>query len=517
MARLSIQDLLRPEAFPHEVRQLQLRETHISWVVLTGLFVYKIKKPVKLDFIDASTLELRRHYCSEELRLNRRLAPDLYLDVVPIASTSNGVVVNKGGPAIEYAVRMRQFATADELPKLLAAHRVDVSDMTVLGELLARFHLQSAVAPPGNATSAVYDSVLGNAMQLTAHAGPLDASARLDDLVVRTQEALHVLSTTFQLRQQDGFVRECHGDLHAANVVRLQGRLLPFDCIEFDPALRWIDVINDISFLVMDLMARERPDLAFAMLSRYLEVTGDYEGVRLLPFYAAYRALVRAKIDALSAEHAPDRAEDFRNRLQRRIRIADHWMQRRAGALVIMHGPSGSGKSWLSERLVQPLSAIRIRSDVERKRLAGIDVADSASAEVAHGIYSPQFSRRTYSRLVVCAEACCRAGVNVIVDAAFLDSSERERFRAVAERTAASYVIVSCQADRATLAARIRERDLGQRDASDASLVVLDDQLSRMQPFDAGEQQYVVSFDAREGLAIQHVIAEIAQRSRTAG
>jgi uncharacterized protein len=316
-ASFEIRDLLRPEAFRHAVTDLTLRETHISWVVLTGLFAYKIKKPLKLEFLDASTLERRHHYCEEELRLNRRFAIDLYVDVVAISRDRDRAVIGGSGPAVEYAVQMHQFAASDELPALLASNTVTACEIAALGELVARFHLQAAVSRwtgvPAR-TQAMYASILGNLDQLLAHLPGTESRERIDELVEWTHENAHALEQTLQVRERDGFVRECHGDLHSANIVRWRDRLLPFDCIEFDPQLRWIDAINDLSFIVMDLAHHERPDLAYALLSRYLEVTGDYEGVRVLPFYAVYRALVRAKVDAIGAEEIPSRTDEYRSR-----------------------------------------------------------------------------------------------------------------------------------------------------------------------------------------------------------
>ena len=329
---LAIRTLLRPEAFPHETGRIELRETHISWIVLTGSYAYKIKKPVRFDFIDASTLERRRHYCEEELRLNRRLAHDLYLEVVPITRTSAGPVVGGEGPAIEYAVRMRQFSASDELPALLAKNDVSVAEIGALGASLGRFHQGAAVAPASQAperTEQMYDAVLGNLAQLLTHIGSIEPSLGLSRLIDWTHDSARQLEQLLKERERSGFVREGHGDLHAANIVRSQGLLVPFDCIEFEPSLRWIDVMSDVAFLVMDLVSHQRADFAFLLLSRYLEVTGDYEGLTVLPFYAAYRALVRAKVDALTAEEVPDRAAEFRHRLGRRIRAAVSWTTRR--------------------------------------------------------------------------------------------------------------------------------------------------------------------------------------------
>jgi len=510
-----IRELLTAGAFHHPITKIELRETHISWIVLTGTFAYKIKKAVKFDFIDALSLERRRVLCEEELRLNRRLAPELYLDVVAIVRTSGGLLVGGDGPAIEYAVRMRQFPASEELPTLLAATDINDVEMEALGELLARFHLDAAVATPLRApekTEQMYQSVFGNLAQLLSHFHGEHAAA-LSHLIDWTHDTAQALERVFEMRERDGFVRECHGDLHAANIVRLQGQLIPFDCIEFDPRLRWIDVMNDVAFLVMDLASHDRSDLALVLLSRYLEVTGDYEAVLLLPFYAAYRALVRAKVDALAAEQVPARAAAYRDRLQRRIRAALEWATPRRPMLILMHGASGSGKSWLSRQLVPELRAIRIRSDLERKRMAGMQPTQSEPAGVREGIYSPHFSHRTYARLADHTEACLRAGFDVIVDAAFLDVTNRELFRALAKRVGAGHVIVACQAAPATLAERLIERSAGHSDPSDATLPVLDTQLREIKPFELAEQQDVVTVDTKEPDALRRTAAAVRRRS----
>lgn len=510
----SIEDLLRPDAFSHEVSELQLRETHISWVILTGAFAYKIKKSVKLDFIDASTLERRRHYCEEEVRLNRRLAPDLYLGVVAITLEKGRAVVGADGPAVDYAVRMRQFPASEEFPTLLARNDVDSAQMTTLGELLAKFHMNAAVAPTMRApekTEQIFASMFSNLTQLQGLCST-EQHTSLTRLLAWTRDTARELEPTFLLREREGFVREGHGDLHAANIVRHGGHLVPFDCIEFDPSLRWIDTIDDLAFLVMDLMGHEREDLATALLSRYLEVTGDYEGMRLLPFYAAYRALVRAKVDALTMQSVPARAAEFRERLNRRLLAAASWTTRRQPALILMHGASGSGKTWLSSRLVPEMPAIRIRSDLERKRLAHLSPAQSAAAGVREGIYSPRFSHRTYDRLENCAEICLRAGFSVIVDASFLEAKDREMFHALARTLGAPCTIVSCQTDPITLSKHILDRSATGADTSDATLAVLDTQLREFKSFAPSERPRVIAVDTQMPNVVEHVLREIHTR-----
>jgi aminoglycoside phosphotransferase family enzyme/predicted kinase len=512
---LDIRELLRPEAYPHPVEAIELRETHISWVVRTGAFAYKIKKPVKLAFIDASTLQRRHFLCEQELRLNRRLAPAIYIDVVPVARSGGRLVVGGTGPAIDYAVRMHQFAASDELPALLERDAVTIEQLTALGDTLAQFHLRAPVAPRKHApqrTERMYDSVLGNLAQLLTHLDSPQPAGQLGRLVDWTHERADSLEPTLQQREQSGFVRECHGDLHAANIVRLKERLVPFDCIEFDPNLRWIDVMSDIAFLVMDLASHNRADLAFVLLSRYLEVTGDYEGLRVLPFYAVYRALVRAKVDALMIENVPARAAEFRNRLQQRLTAAQAWTTPAPPRLILMHGPSGSGKSWLSAQLVPLLHAVRIRSDLERKRLAGIDVDEPAGARVREGIYASEFSHRTYARLADCAESCLHAGLSVIVDAAFLDVTDRRLLRTLAARLKVSCAIVSCESDPITLSQRVDERARERKDVSDATLAVLDAQLRGIQPFEPAEESCVIHIDTAEPHAVQRVTNAIRDR-----
>lgn len=509
---VDIRELMRPEAFTHPVGTIDMRETHISWVVRTGSFAYKIKKPVKLDFIDASTLQRRRFLCEEELRLNQRLAPQLYVDVVPIARTSAGSVVGGNGPVIDYAVRMQQFAASEELAALLESGSVDGTQLAALGETLAKFHMTTPVAPPKRAperTQQMYDLVLGNLAQLLAHLDSPQPSAQLGRLVDWTHDRADVLEPIFQMREQSGFVRECHGDLHVANIVRVCGRLVPFDCIEFDPRLRWIDVMSDIAFLVMDLSSHGRADLAFALLSRYLEVTGDYDGLRVLPFYAVYRALVRAKVDALMVENVPARAAEFHDRLWKRLTAAQAWIAPEQPRLILMHGASGSGKSWLSGHLVPALHAVRVRSDLERKRIAGIEATEQAAAHVREGIYTPAFNHRTYARLADCAESCLRAGLSVIVDAAFLETTDRRLLRTLAERLKVPCVIVSCEADPITLAQRVDRRLAEHHDPSDATLSVLDAQLREFQPFEPVEELCVIHVETGDPSAVQRVTDEI--------
>ncbi len=471
-------ELLKASAFAHPVTRLELRETHISWIILTGPFAYKIKKSVRLEFLDASTLALRRHLCEEELRLNRRLAADLYVDVCPITREAGVMRVGGSGAAVEYAVRMKQFESSQELSALLDQGGVSPEEIIRLAQRLATFHQDApeAANPDFPHTDQLHDTVLGNLAILLAH---LDGAVlpELRALIDWTHDRLHDSLEALRMRERCGFVRECHGDLHAGNIVRWAGELVPFDCLEFDPKLRWIDVMSDCAFLVMDLWAHGRQDLAWWFLNSYLERTGDYAGVRLLRFYAVYRALVRAMVDSLGARH---------DRLRMRIKTAAVFMNRPPPALYIMHGLSGSGKSWLSERLAVRLGAVRMRSDVERRRLAGAPTSDR---------YTPQFGRRTYARLIECAEGCLQGSMSVIVDAAFLEAEQRHLFRDLASRHRARYVIIHCVANAKVLAQRIAQRRQMHTDPSEAGIEVLELQLQKVEPLDADDASHAVVVD----------------------
>lgn len=511
-----IDELLVDAAYPHPVAHLQLKQTHISWVVLTGRFAYKVKKPVRYAFIDASTLERRRFLCEEELRLNRRFAPDLYLDVVSIVRDGGPLKVGGHGEPVEFAVRMHEFDPSQELAAQLAQNGVTAQDMNAFAAQLADWHLRAAVATapgPFGTFERVRAAMLENFALLRTHLSGARELKLLERLATWTDDSLARFEPLIHSRRQSGMVRECHGDLHARNIVRWRQQWLPFDCLEFDPDLRWIDVMSDVAFLFMDLMSRHREDLAHEFLSRYLEETGDFEGLRLLSLYAAYLALVRAKVDALGAETAgPEERQALETRLAERLTTAVRFMDAEPPALVIMHGVTASGKSWLSERLVSAIHAVRIRSDLERKRLAGIAPLARRVFGVGEGDYTAATTQRTYERLLECAESALDGACSVIVDATFLDPVHREMFRSLALRRRCRFLIVSCSTDAATLEARLDSRAHGGLDPSEATRGVLDHQLSSHQPLTAEELPHAVQIDTSRFTSADAGITQIRTR-----
>jgi hypothetical protein len=497
---------------------IRVAETHISWVLLTGEVAYKVMKPLRLSFLDYSTLERRRALCEEELRLNRRLAPDLYLGVSAIGGSPAAPRVDGAGEPIEYAVRMRQFAPQDELSALLAADAVSAADLAQLGAAIARFHVAAMPAPAGSTfgePDTVQRVTLDNFAELRAL--PEAAAWRtVVDNLERHVTALHAqLQAQMSARRAAGWVRECHGDLHCGNVVRWAGALTPFDGIEFDPKLRFIDVVNDVAFLTMDLVERRHAKLRHAVLQAWVEALGAWTALPLLPYYEAYRALVRAKVDALRALQLEAGS------VPRAAAVADCWrylawasarVAPRRPALLITCGLSGSGKTWLARQLASRLGALHVRSDVERKRLAGLEAhADSRSPPDA-GIYSLEFNERTYAHLLDCAAAALAAGESIVVDAAFLRHGERQRCLDLARSNGASFAIVQCTAPDEVLRQRVAARAVARNDASEAGLGVLARQPGYWEPFDTQQRASVVTVDTSDPAAIEHALERLTPR-----
>jgi uncharacterized protein len=438
----------------------QLIETHISWVLLAGELAYKIKKPVKLPFVDYGTLQARQHFCEEEVRLNGRLAPALYLGVTSITGTQQAPVIDGPGPVLEYAVRMRRFPPGALFSEKLAAGTLHAEHVDRLAELLAGFHehAERAGADSGFGSTAQRQSSALKALEGVQSVASPDEQARLSAWL---QAEGARLAPMWAARLANGRVRECHGDLHLANVIALEDGVAAFDGIEFDPALRWIDVLDDVAFVVMDLFAQGRRDLAFRFLNAWLDRTGDHEGLPALRFAVVYRALVRSMVARLSKAGALAR---------RYLDTALAWTQPGAPRLFITHGLPGSGKTFASQRLLEQQGAIRLRSDVERKRLFGLGLLEDSHAR-GLDLYDDQASARTYAHLFSMACMVVRAGYPVILDAAFLRRDERAPALALARELGVPLAIVACEAPLPVLQARLRER---KDDASEADVAVLE-------------------------------------------
>ena len=486
-----IASLLRPEAYPHPTGTIALLETHISWVLLSGPYAYKIKKPVSLGFVDFSTLERRRHFCQEELRLNQRLAADLYLDLVEIHGPPERAHLGGSGPVIEVAVRMRRFDQAGLLPEALATGAVTGDQLEAYAERLALFHDAAAVAPlggPYGTPEAVIAPAVANLEVLERLHPELGAST----LARWTEREADRLQPLFADRLAKGRVREGHGDLHLGNLVLHQGGVVGFDCLEFNPALRWIDALSDVAFLAMDLEQRLEPVLAGRLLNRWLSTSGDYAGLATWRWYVTYRALVRAKVlalrlEQLSAADAPDR-QALASQLRSYCALAHRVSGRtRPGPLLLTRGVSGSGKSHRARALCQRHGWIHLRSDVERRRLFGR--WGTALEPLRQGeAYAPSLTAELYDTLLPnAAEAVMQAGLPVIVDATFLKRQQRRVFIDLAERQQAPWLILDCPVTLEVARQRLAERQQKGMDPSEADEEVLLVQWAALEPLTAAE------------------------------
>jgi aminoglycoside phosphotransferase family enzyme/predicted kinase len=494
-------------------RPVEIVETHISWVILAGTFAYKIKKALDLGFLDFSTLEKRRFACEEEIRLNRRTAPDIYLDVVAIGGSADAPQFG-AGPVMEYAVRMRRFAREDGLDFLLARGALAPADIDAVAAMIAAFHAEaerSAGTAHGDPAQ-VRGDALANFAQMPVDGLNDDARKQLEHLRLWTLAEHARQAGRMEARRRSGFVRECHGDLHLANMVRLDGRIVAFDCIEFNPEMRWIDVINDIAFTLMDLRHRGRPDLARRVQDIYLENTGDWDGVVLLPFYLTYRAMVRAKVAAIRASGAAPGTEAHRAAMcdcHAHLQLACEFTRRGRGRLIITCGVSGSGKSHVSGGLIEVRDWIRLRADVERKRLAGLAPLEKSRSGPQQGLYTPAATARVYAHLAALAERLIGSGMTVIIDATFLKRAQRRSFGELAARLGVPLYILYIDAGRAELERRIAERNTRGKDPSEADGAVLATQIATAEPVAADEALHLLRLESGAGPDAAAVVAWI--------
>jgi uncharacterized protein len=509
-----IRALMNPALYAHPVAGFKLVETHISWVLLTGSYAYKIKKPVDLGFLDFSTLELRRYFCEEELRLNQRLAPQVYVDVVAITGSMDAPAINGAGDALEYAVRMREFDPAQQLDRLILRDRIDGACLATLAEDIAGFHEAAARVEPyadWGRPAQILHPVIENFDQIDALSPAGDFGAELDRLRAWSLAAHERLEPRFALRRQHGFIRECHGDLHLGNIAMIDGRAVPFDCLEFSPALRWIDVISEIAFLVMDLDYHGRTDLSVLFLNHYLHYRGDYPGMVCLDYYLVYRAMVRAKVACIRASQSGDDMERaaLLDQLRRHVALAAGYTRERRPALIITHGLSGSGKTTVTDTLLAHARALRIRSDVERKRLHGLAPDARSGSAPGGGIYDRVSGQQTYERLAECGAAVITAGYPAIIDATFLKRAQRDRFRALASELGVPLLILDFAAPEDALRERIQQRAAQARDASEAGLEVLGLQLREQEPLGRDELADVLTIDTTAPVDARALAARI--------
>ena len=504
-AHLALLDWLnQPQSYPHAVTAVRKIETHISAVFLTGDFAYKLKKPVNFGFLDFSQLAQRHQFCQMELQLNRRTAPQLYLDVVPIyqSKTAPQQISFSPQPGLvvcDYLVKMRQFDPDQVLSRYIK--RQDLSDQQAdaLAHAIAELHHIAEPIQAGHflgSPQCVLEPMTDNFPSLFAllqepsliiskpDIDLVSLKNRLNQLKLWTCNQHALLAPMIEQRQAEGHVRACHGDLHLDNITLLDDKPLLFDGIEFNDQFRWIDTLSDLAFLLIDLDYRQKPALAAHILNRYLQLTGDYSGLVLLRFYQTYRALVRAKITGLrylQLDPDSETANAALASLLSYIELAENYayLTHTQPTLFIMQGVSGSGKSYYANQIHQQTGAVIVSSDRERKRLFGIEPATRLNPAQRKKLYSNEMNGATYQRLYQACQSALQAGINVVADATFLQAKHRESFIQLAQNMQVNYLVVAIKPDPQQAEALINARIKQNTDPSDADARVMRYQLDQ--------------------------------------
>jgi len=505
-----IEDLRRPSAYDHASDPVELIETHISWVLLAGEFAYKIKKPVDFGFVDFSSLEKRLNCCREEMRLNGRLAPDVYLEVVPVILDATSKPQLYGtGPAIEYAVKMKRFSQDALFDKMLKRGELLPQHIDALAVEVAEFHRTTDVATADDeygGPQAVWQPVAENFRHIPSSSRFPQRTEQIDLLRNAAERELHSRGAIFRRRKSTGMIRECHGDLHLGNMIALDDNVVLFDCIEFNAGLRWIDVMSEIAFTVMDLEDRDRPDLAYRFLNAYLDQTGDYTGLEVLRYYLLYRATVRAKVAGIRlAQEADGKAQTADDQLcQSYLDLAEQYLQKPPPRIVLTHGMSGSGKSTVSQELLQVLPAVRLRTDVERKRTF-------PDIKAVDGRYSDEATAATYRKMCDGVRAAIKGGFTAIADATFLSRERREEFRDLANELGAALVILDITAPVDVLRKRVAARAAAGQDVSEADPSILEQQLNQRDTLEVDEAGQVIEVDTNSPVDFKVLAQRIHQ------
>ncbi|MEN9201749.1 MAG: AAA family ATPase [Thermostichus sp. DG02_2_bins_29] len=515
-----IQAMLDPAFYPHAVQApIQLIQTHISYILLTGDYAYKVKKPLNFGFLDFTSLEQRRHFCQEELRMNQRGAPGIYLEVLPITQSNGRFQLNgspESGDCVEYTLKMRQFPQENLLSNLLARGELTAALMEELGRVVAAFHAQTKTNDyirSFGQPERVREAFDENYQQTRRYIGGPQTAQQYQETQAYTDRFFAQRRDLFQQRLDQNRIRECHGDLHLGNICFWEGKLLLFDCIEFNESFRFVDVMYDVSYTVMDLDARHRPDLGNAYLNTYLEETGDWEGLKVLPIYLNRQAYVRAKVTSFLLDD-PTATEEVKveacQTAAQYYRLAWRYTRPKQGQIILMSGLSGAGKSTVARYLARQLNAIHIRSDAVRKHLAGIRLRERGGQE----IYTPEMTAKTYQRLVQLGTELALEGYTVILDAKFDRQDLRGMAIAQAQAQGIPLRILHCQAPMATLQERLQRRagrpsreggvdpttqgigdPLYAVDIADATAEMLSQQQVEWQDFTESEQSLVTAVD----------------------
>ncbi len=487
-----IQAMLEPGFYPHPVQdKIQLIQTHVSSVFLTGDYVYKMKKSVNFGFLNYETLDLRKHFCEEEIRLNQRGAKPLYIEILSITQSDNEFKLGGDGEIVEYVLKMRQFPQENLFSSQFEQDNLKSEDLEKLGKIVADFHSGSYtddyILSFGEIPK-IRQAIDENYAQTDKYVGIAQTTEQFAATKEYTDNFFEGRKNIFASRVEKKLIRECHGDLHLRNICVFQDEILLFDCIEFNEPFRFVDVMYDIAFAVMDIEARGRKDLANAFLNTYIEETGDWEGLQVLPLYLSRQAYVRAKVTSFLLDD-PNISETDKKAAGKTAAdyytLAYKYTQIKQGKITLMSGLSGSGKSTTGKKIARETSAIHIRSDAIRKHLAGIKLTEKGGNE----IYSAQMTEKTYDRLLELGIMLAKQGFSVILDAKYDRRSLREKAIKTADAENIPLEIVYCHVSEEILRDRLNKRT---GDIADATADLVTSQLANWEDFTEDEKQLLV-------------------------
>lgn len=490
-----LESLQNPTAYPVQTRTVEMIQTHVSWLFLTDTHVFKLKKPVNFGFLDFSTLDLRRFYCYEELRLNRRLCPDIYEQVIELRETDTGAAFTGDGKVIEYAVMMKRLPADRMLDRLVDSGRISVEEMQIIALEICKFHSNAHTSPHISKFGSL-EQIQFNWRENFEQAQPFRTSTlpAAVSKTIRTYVETFTDShrTLFTERVENGYIRECDGDIHLGNICLLNSTAYIFDCIEFNERFRFCDTAADIAFLLMDLDFHRRPDLADAALSTYITASGDSNLAKLITFYKVYCAFVRGKVESLQLLDtgiAQEKRTAAEKRAIRYFRLAQGYClrSRLPPTLLITCGTMGCGKSTLVDQLAFEFGLATFNSDAVRKQLAGLLPGTAVQVLFEDGLYSSKMSQSTYRQLERLADTELASGHSVVIDAGFGNAAERAHFARLAASHQAEFVILLVQCDPDEQRRRLRERSSRGGSVSDGRVELLDQQRGVFEPPDDSE------------------------------
>ncbi|HBE21571.1 MAG TPA: adenylyl-sulfate kinase [Cyanobacteria bacterium UBA11149] len=493
-----IQQMMEPEFYPHSVtKPIQFIQTHISYVLLTGDFAYKLKKPVNFGFLDFSTLALRQHFCHEEIRLNQPNAPEIYLEVLGITQEGHRFLLGGSSEPVEYTVKMRQFTQSSLLSTMFEEGRLTEREMERLGKVVANFHRQcqtSDYIKNFGEVDKIREFVNDNYQHTIKYIGRVQTQEQYEETRAFSDRTFAEEAELFAQRRDLGYIRECHGDLHLRNICLWHDKIQLFDCIEFNEPFRFVDVMYDVAFTVMDLEARGRKDLGNVFLNTYLEETGDWDGLQILRFYLCRQAYVRAKVTSFLLDDPSvgvAEKEIAKTTAANYYKLAQTYTKIEPAKIILMSGLSGAGKSTVARKLARQLGAIHLRSDAVRKHLAGIPL----EAKGEDTLYTAEMTQKTYNRLLELGILLANRGFTVILDAKYDKQALRKPAIAQTQKHQIPLEILYCTAPIEVLRDRLLSR-IG--DVSDATADLLPSQAAAAEPFTEEEQSFVTILDTTQ-------------------